>query len=255
MGQEVKNPTRNIPLGVTIAGAIVTLVYIGGSASVLMAVPAAALAERSGIADAVDLVSGRVGLAGLGAMTGLLVALGALAAANSWIGGSARVPFAAGMDNILPRPFARLHPRYRTPYVALIVQGLVSSLIFLVSVFLSVSGGRSSVQEAYDIMVNLTILIYFVPYLYIFMSLARLRGEVSDFDGQPLTKAMRVPGGSAGTALVTICGLLATTISLGLIFVPPPGTDEVLNYELNLILQALVVIGVGWMVYRRGRRR
>jgi hypothetical protein len=87
------------------------------------------------------------------------------------------------------------------------------------------------------------------------MSLARLRGEVSDFDGQPLTKAMRVPGGSAGTALVTICGLLATTISLGLIFVPPPGTDEVLNYELNLILQALVVIGVGWMVYRRGRRR
>jgi amino acid transporter len=251
IGQEVKNPTRNIPLGVTIAGLVVTLIYIGGSASVLVAVPSSALAERSGIADAVDLVSERVGLPGVGALTGLLVALGALAAANSWIGGSARVPFAAGMDNLLPRTFARLHPRFRTPHVALVVQGAVSSLIFVVSVFLSVTGGRTTVQDAYDIMVNLTILVYFVPYVYIFLSLGRLRRVSSDFDRQPLTRAMRVPGGVAGMTLVTTLGLLATTISLGLLFVPPPGTTAVLNYELNLILQTLAVIAVGWIMYRR----
>jgi amino acid transporter len=254
MGQEVKNPTRNIPLGVTIAGAVATLIYIGGSTAVLVAVPASALNERSGIADAVDLVSNRIGLAGFGALTGLLVALGALAGANSWIGGSARVPFAAGLDNVLPPAFARLHPRFRTPHVALVVQGAVSSLIFLTSVFLSVTGGRSTVQEAYDIMVNLTILIYFIPYLYIFLSLARLRHQSSEFDREPLTRAMRVPGATAGLAVVTSCGLLATTISLALIFVPPPGTEQVLNYEMNLLLQALAVIGVGWAVHRMTRR-
>jgi amino acid transporter len=254
MGQEVKNPTRNIPLGVMIAGAIVTLIYIGGSASVLVAVPSSALSERSGIADAVDLVSGRIGLPGFGAMTGLLVAIGALAATNSWIGGSARVPFAAGIDNVLPRMFARMHPRFRTPHVALVIQGLVSSLIFLVSVFLSVSGRSSTVQEAYDIMVNLAILVYFVPYLYIFLSLGRLRREASPFDEQSLTKAMRVPGGSLGLVLVTAFGFLATSIALGLLFVPPPGTTEVLNYEINLILQALVVVGIGWVLYRRRKK-
>ena len=197
VGQEVKHPTRTIPLGVTIAGALVTLIYIGGSTAVLAAIPSSALTERSGIADAVDLVSERVGLPGLGAITGILVALGALAGTNSWIAGAARVPFAAGIDRALPAMFARMHPRYHTPHVALLVQGLVATLIFLVSVFLTVTGTSSTVQEAYDIMVNLTILIYFVPYLYLFLALVRLRQLEGRAHERTTPNAFSVPGGLA----------------------------------------------------------
>ena len=255
VGQEVKNPTRTIPLGVTIAGALVTAIYIGGSMAVLVAIPSSALTELSGIADAVDLVSRRVGLPGLGAITGMLVALGALAGTNSWIAGAARVPFAAGIDRALPAMFARMHPRYHTPHVALLVQGLVATLIFLVSVFLTLTGTSSTVQEAYDIMVNLTILIYFVPYLYLFMALVRLRQLDGGTREGAAPNALIVPGGWLGLWIVAACGFLATAISLGLLFVPPPGTEHVLNYELNIVLQGLVVLGIGLLFYRRSSRR
>ncbi len=253
MSEEVRDPRRTLPRGVMIAGLVVTLIYIAGSASVLVALPAEALQERSGIADAVDLISQRLGLAGLGAITGALLAVGAIAGTNSWFGGAARVPFAAGVHNVLPPAFARLHPRHHTPVVALVVQGVIATAIFLVSVFLSVTGGRTSVQEAYDIMVNLTILVYFVPYLYLFVALVRLRGAARPDDED--AAVIRVPGGRVGLLAVAIAGFSATAISLALVFVPPAGTENVVNYEVNLIAQALLVLGTGGVLYGFSRRR
>ena len=168
-------PRRTLPRATMISGGVVTLIYIAGSASVLVALPSSALQERSGIADAVDLISRNLGLIGMGAITGGLLALGSFAGTNSWFGGAARVPFAAGVDRALPAWFARLDPKRQTPRNTILVQGVLATVIFLVSVFLSVSGRATTIQEAYDIMVNLTILIYFVPYMYLFLALVRLR--------------------------------------------------------------------------------
>jgi amino acid transporter len=250
VGQEVRDPRRTIPRGVLIAGLATTAIYILGSSSVLVAVPASALAERSGISDAVDLVSARVGLAGLGGLTGALLAVGALAGTNSWTAGAARVPFAAGVDRVLPAAFGRIHQSLRTPHVALVVQGLVSSALFLASVFLTISGESTSVQEAYDILVNLTILIYFIPYLYLFAALPRLRRI-----GPPAgPDVMLVWGGRFGLWLMAVLGFTATMVSLGLLFVPPAGTANVINYEANLILQAAVILAVGAGFYVVSRR-
>jgi amino acid transporter len=252
VGQEVKNPTRTIPRGVLIAGAGVMIIYIAGSASVLVAVPASALAERSGIADAVELVAGRAGLAGVGALTAGLLALGALAGTSSWIAGAARVPFAAGVDRVLPAAFSGLHARYRTPHVALLIQGLVATVLFLASVFLTVAGGHTTIQEAYDILVNLTILTYFVPYLYLFAALIALRAKSSAT--VRTREEMRVPGGRAGLFAVAGCGFLATVVSLALLFVPPAGTGNRLNFEVNIIAQAAIVLGIGLAFYWWSRR-
>ena len=192
----------------------------------------------------------RLGLGGVGAFTGALVAVGALAGVNAWFGGSARVPFAAGVDAALPPSFARLDAR-GTPRAALVTQFIASALIFLASVFISVTGGRTSIQEAYDILVNLTILIYFVPYLYLFVALVRLRRDPASAGG-PDTR--RLPGGQAGLWLIAGAGFLATAISLALLFVPPAGTENVINYEANLIGQAAIVLGVGWALYRFSAR-
>jgi amino acid transporter len=146
------------------------------------------------------------------------------------------VPFAAGVDHVLPRTFANLHATYRTPHVSLVVQGVVATGVFLVSVFLTVAGGQTTIQEAYDILVNLTILIYFIPYLYLFAAFVRLLK----------------PG--PGATLMAVIGFTATLISLALVFVPPSGTENVLNYEVNLIGQALIIIGVGGILFWRSRR-
>jgi amino acid transporter len=252
VGQEVKDPRRTIPLGIIIGGVAVTAIYVFSSASVLVAVPASELAERSGIADAVDLTTARLGLAGMGALTGLLLAVGSIGGTNSWVAGSARVPFAAGVDAALPSAFARLHPRYRTPHVALVVQGVAASLLFLASVFISIGGGQTSIQESYDIMVNLTILVYFVPYLYLFAAWIRLR---TSEQSAPRADIMTLPGGLAGVWLIAICGFTATLIAIGLVFVPPPDTANVLNYETNLVGQSALLFVVGFIFYAAARRR
>jgi amino acid transporter len=250
VGQEVKNPRRTIPLGIIISGFAATGIYILSSASVLVAVPASELAERSGIADAIDLTTGRLGLAGLGALTGLLLFVGAIGGTSSWVAGSARVPFAAGVDSVLPRPFARLHDRYRTPHVALVIQAVAASLLFLASVFISIGSGRTTVQESYDILVNLTILIYFVPYLYLFAAWIRLRRQEVGVDAAAIT----VPGGLFGVWLTAAVGFLATFVAIGLVFVPPPGTENVLNYEANLVGQSLLLFVIGFAFYAASRR-
>ena len=233
IGQEIKDPERTIPRGIFIAGIATTLVYIAGSASVLVAVPVSSLRELSGITDAVRLVAERVNLTGLGALTGALLTLNALAGTASWTAGAARVPFAAGVDSAMPRAFGRLHPRYRTPHVALIVQSLAASAIFLASVFVTVAGRATSIQEAYDILVNLTILIYFIPYLYLFAAQVRLLPESP----------------RAFAAL----GFAATAVSLALTFVPPAGSNA-LTYEANLLVQAGIMFALGGALYAWSRR-
>lgn len=250
VGREVRDPQRTIPRGVLIAGAVATLFYIAGSAAVLIAVPMSELRELSGISDAVRIVGERVGFGGLGALTGGLLVLYALAGTTSWTAGAARVPFAAGVDRAMPAAFARLHPRFRTPHVALVIQGLASTGIFLASLYFTAGGDGTSVQEAYDILVNLTILIYFIPYLYLFAAYVRLRRTA----GSRRADEIRAPGGRAGLWLVGATGFLATAVSLALTFVPPPGAN-VMTYELNLLLQAAVILGVGILFYRRGKSR
>ena len=247
VGQEVKRPERTIPAGVLIGGAVAAVIYVVGSVSVLVALPADSLRELSGITDAIDRVGARVGLPQVAGMVGALIAMSAIAGTLSWMASAARVPFAAGVDRVMPAALGRLHPRWRTPHVALIVQGVVATAIFLASVSFAIAGARPTVQDAYDVMVNLTILIYFVPYVYLFLSLPRLRRSAGD----PIPGELRIPGGWAGLWAVALTGLAATMVSLALVFVPPPGTTSLVNYEASLLLQALAVVGVGFLLYRR----
>jgi amino acid transporter len=238
--EEIERPERTLPLGIIVGGAIATVIYVLGTVAMLVAVPAASLVERSGLADAVDLVASRAGLPAMGALTALLIAAGSIAGTSSWMAATARVSFAASIDRLLPAAMGRLHPRHRTPHVALIVQGVIATLIFASSLFLSVGRGETTVQDAYDILVNLTAIIYLVPFLYLFATLVRLDRAVGHVR----------PGMWSLAAL----GFAATAIAVALAFVPPRGATNWTNYVLNLVLQTLVVVSGGIVLGLRGRR-
>jgi amino acid transporter len=235
MSREVKDPERTIPRGILIAGVATAVIYLLGSWAILVSIPHESLNERTGIAEALGLAGGRVGLANLGPLVALLIALAGLAGNSSWFGAAARVPFAAGVDRVLPQRFSALHSRYRTPHVTLLAQGVIATIVFLGSVFASVSGAKTTIQEAYDVLVNLTIVIYFIPYLYLFACLPKL-----------------VPAG-ARIWLAASLGFAATAISMALCFVPPPGTTSVASYEANLMLQTAAVVIAGVVLGRLGR--
>jgi amino acid transporter len=247
--EEVRAPGRTMPRGLLIAAAIAFGVYLGGSAGILVAIPAETLSERSTINEAVELMGGRLGIHGLGPVTSALVVLAAVALVASWVSCSSRVPFAAAEARALPPALSRLHPRYRTPHVALLVQGAIASVLFLSVLFVSFGGAPTRVQDAYDILVNLTILICFVPYLYTFPALARLRRLDGERSG-----GFRVPAGRLGLLLTVSLGLLATAVSMILVFVPPPGTANVWNYEASVILQTVLILAAGLSVLLWSKR-
>jgi amino acid transporter len=252
MGQEVRDAKRTIPRAVPIAVLLVAIYYIVGSASVLVVLPVNAFSERTGLAEAIDLVGARLALPGAGGLIGLLLAIGYLAITNSWMAGAARIPFAAGEASAMPAALARLHPRYRTPHVAIVVQGIVASAVFLFSLFLTLAGAGTTVMEAYDILVGLTIIANLIPYFYLFAALVRLARREA---GGP--EPVRVAGGRPGLVLVVVCGIAATAVAIALTFVPPSGTGNVANYEANLVLQTAAVVVVGLLIYwwERKKRR
>jgi APA family basic amino acid/polyamine antiporter len=125
---EIRNPQRNIPLGLIWGVATVGLLYILVNAAVQYVLPASAVAisERPA-SDAVALVLGRTG-AGL---VSAAMAISMLVTLNGTIMSGARVPFAMARDGYFFNSLADVHPRFRTPSVAIVVQCALAIVLLL----------------------------------------------------------------------------------------------------------------------------
>ncbi|HKM85826.1 MAG TPA: amino acid permease [Terriglobales bacterium] len=126
---EIRNPQRNIPLSLIWGVATVGALYVVVNAAVQYVLPAAAVAASERPAsDAVALVLGHLGasLVSAGMAVSMLVTL------NGTIMSGARVPFAMARDGYFFKAMAEVHPRFRTPSVAIVVQcGLAIILLLL----------------------------------------------------------------------------------------------------------------------------
>ena len=73
-------------------------------------------------------VIGLIGLTILIAPVALLVGISNVGAAAAYLSSTARLPFVVGIHHYLPPVFGRIHPRWRTPYVALILYCLAGCI-------------------------------------------------------------------------------------------------------------------------------
>jgi len=126
---EIRNPQRNIPLSLIWGVATVGALYILVNAAVQYVLPAAAIAgSQRPASDAVAMVLGRASASLLSAG----IALSMLVTLNGTIMSGARVPFATARDGYFFKAIAEVHPRFRTPYVSIVVQcGLAVVLLLL----------------------------------------------------------------------------------------------------------------------------
>ncbi len=125
---EVKQPERNIPIALIAGVAIVGVLYVLVNAAVQYVLPADAIAaSQRPASDAVALVMGRMGAG----FVSLGMALSMLVTLNGTIMSGARVPFAVARDRYFFSALARVHPRFHTPWVAIVVQAGLSILLLL----------------------------------------------------------------------------------------------------------------------------
>jgi APA family basic amino acid/polyamine antiporter len=125
---EIRNPQRNVPLALIWGVATVGLLYILVNAAVQYVLPAAAVAtSQRPASDAVALVLG-----GLGAsLVSAAMAVSMLVTLNGTIMSGARVPFAMARDGYFFKSLAEVHPRFRTPSIAILVQCAVAIILLL----------------------------------------------------------------------------------------------------------------------------
>src|SRR6059036_3180998 len=233
MGEEIKDARRTVPRAILAAGAVITVLYIAATLSVLLAMPKEQVSGLQGIMQAVQAITSRVALGWLAPLVAALVTLNALGGVGGWFAATARLPFVAGIDRFLPPAFGRLHPTWRTPYVALLVQAAIAAVF----IFLGQAG--TSVRGAYDALVSMGIIAYFIPFLFMFAAMIVLQKEPAGPD------VMRVPGGKPIAIALAITGFVVTTISIVLACIPP---DEEPNKMLSIVKvvglsSALVAIG------------
>ena len=125
--QEAKNPQRDLPIGILGSLAVCTVLYI------LMALVMTGVAHYSEL-NVPDPVYVAIDKAGPGlAWLKPIVALGAIAGLASvvlvMLMGQPRIFFAMSRDGLLPPVFGRVHPRFRTPYLATIITGTAAAVI------------------------------------------------------------------------------------------------------------------------------
>ncbi len=245
MSEEVRNPRMTFPRAIYASGVLIALIYILGTLALLAIVPAADVNVQNGVFQAIGKGSAILGLAGIGILAALLVTAGNAGGVGATVAGVSRVPFVVGIDNYLPAAFGKIHSRWRTPHIAILVQGGISGLLLFLSQI------AETVRGAYQILVDATIIIYFLPFLYMYAALIKLASR-PDRESNP--QAVLVPGGKAGAYLAGILGFGITAFAMGLSLIPTKDVTNKFGFELKVLGGTLVAILIGLALYYRGAR-
>jgi amino acid transporter len=243
LGDEIKEPRKNLPKGLLCGGALVTSGYILGTVAVLIALPATQISGLEGIMQAITKSAELVGWLSIAPLAALLITVSNLGALGAWLAVSARLPFVAGLDRYLPSAFARIHPKWGTPYVALLAQAVVG----IVFIFLGQAG--TSVYGAYEVLVSMGIITYFVPYLFVFASIIRLQREPAGPD------VTRVPGGRAGAFILGTVGFATTVVTIICSLVPAADEPHKILAVAKVVGLTAVLLAAGIFLYGRGKAK
>jgi len=242
MGEEIKNPRRTVPWSLFIAGVTVALCYILGTASVLVALPASEVGNLQGLMQAVSRTASRVGLEGIIPLTAFLIALSNIGACGGYLAATARLPFVAGIDHFLPPAFGHLHPKWKTPWVSLLTQAVLGGLF----IFLGQAG--TTVKGAYDVLVAMTVIAYFIPFLCLFAAMMKLQSEPTG------SEVIHVPGGKPVAYVIAIVGFLTTLLTIVLSVIPQPDEPNKPLAILKVVGGSIVLVLIGASIYWAGKR-
>jgi glutamate:GABA antiporter len=243
MGEEIKNARRTIPRALVISGIVLAGSYIAGTIAMLIALPSSAISGVGGFANAVQVMCARLGLSWIVIVIALLVALNSIGGAASFLSSTSRLPFVAGIDRYLPQAFGRVHVKWGTPWIAIIFYGFAGMLCAVLS------QAGSSVQSAYDLLVGMSIITYFIPFVFLFLAMIRLQRE-------PVPPGVtRLPGGKPVAILLASVGLITTVLTIVLATIPPDDEPHKGFAIAKIIGSTFLLVGAGVVVFLSRRWR
>ena len=241
MGDEIEQPEKTLPGAVAWGGILSGLLYIGATLTLLIAVSKNDISVLQGIVQAVRHMAGRVGVAWIVAPFAFLLSISIAGIGSAWLGGSARIPFVAGLDSYMPAWLGKIHPKYATPYAALIVHAAVSMILVILNFT------AAGVQETFQKLLSLAVVLQLVPFLYMFGALLKMAAQTPFVRGRYSRGTLVAAGAS---------GLLTTFLGIALAFFPAQQITSLRAYELWMFGGTLFFVGLAaFFFFVYGRRK
>ena len=241
--KDVDNPGRNYPKAIFIASVMTVAIFVLGTLAIGFIIPESQINLVQSLLVAFDKFFAYFEVPWLGPAMAVCLAFGVLAQVVAWVGGPSKGLLQVGCAGYLP-PFMQKTNKRGVQVGILLLQGGVVTLLSIFFVVLP------SVQTAYQIISQLTIILYLIMYLLMFAAGIYLRYLEPD-----TPRSFRIPGGKFGMWLVGGLGLLGSVIAFVLSFVPPSqipvGSPAV--YVGILIVGMLVFAGIPFIIYAMRR--
>ncbi len=229
--KEIKNVRRNYPLGLLVAGIVLTVASVIGALIISLLVPAGNLNLLSGIMQGFEVIFGG-GI--IVTIIALLITIGTIGQASSWILGPVRGIFVTAKDGNLPKILQKEN-KNSMPVNMMILQAIVFT--FWGAIYVILPGG---VNSSFWILFALTTLVYIVTYLLMYGAVIKLRYTQPD-----VKRPFKIPGGKLGVWLVGGWGFIAMVFLFIVALFPPSQITgsglTTLEYVAILLIGTIII--------------
>lgn len=240
MGKHIQNAQKNLPRSIWISGICIVALYLLGTVSMTLIASPTQLTAANGLMDAFSLAGKQLGLAWVVPVTAILLSVGCLGGTSVWAVAPLEM-LENTQPDLLPQWMTKRN-RHGAPQNALILQAILVSAIVLITTTLP------SVAVIYQMLVSMTTLTYFVPYLAMGAGYLVLLKRYPDVE-----RPCRIPGPRwMSTVIASLC-LISVGMAIAFSLIPPPnlhGRDATI-YLLEIISGPVVLGGIGMLLALR----
>ncbi|MDN3480385.1 amino acid permease [Arthrobacter sp. APC 3897] len=207
--KEVKNPTRDYPIAVLIAAAGTVIIFVLGTLAIAFVVPQADINLTQSLLTSYNDMFEWAGIGWAGPIVAVMLLIGVLAGVVTWVAGPSTGLLTVARAGYLPRFWQHTNKHGMGTHI-LFFQAFAVTGLGVVYVVLP------SVQAAYQILSQLTVILYLIMYLLMFAGAIYLR-----FSQPNRPRPYRVPGGNVGMWLIGGVGFLGSLMAFVFSFIPP----------------------------------
>ncbi|WP_083521491.1 putative glutamine/gamma-aminobutyrate antiporter GadC [Arthrobacter luteolus] len=237
--KDVKNANRSYPLAVLIAAAGTVIIFVLGTLAIAFVVPQADINLTQSLLTSYNDMFEWAGMGWAAPIIAVMLLIGVLAGVVTWVAGPSSGLLAVAKAGYLPRFWQHTNKHGMGTHI-LLFQALMVTALGIVYVVLP------SVQAAYQILSQLTVILYLIMYLLMFSSAIYLR-----YSQPNRPRPYRVPGGGAGMWIFGGVGFLGSLMAFVFSFIPPDqiSVGSPLTYVGILIGGAAVLVIVPFVIY------
>ena len=238
---EVDNPKRNYPRAIIIGSLVTVAIFVLGTFSLGFIIPAKDISLTQSLLIGFDNYFHYFHMSWAGPIIAVALVFGVLAGVLTWVAGPSKGIFAVGRAGYLPPFFQRANKRGVQRNI-LLVQGVIVTILSLLFVVMP------SVQSFYQIMSQLTVLLYLIMYMLMFAAAITLRYKFPKME-----RPFRLGKGNWLMWLLAGMGFCGALLAFVLSFIPPSqiAVGSTTVWFAVLIIGALIVVVAPLVIYAR----